>query len=218
MRLGTQPQLSTSACAPRSISREAPATIYVVEDDKDLRQVLTWILSCAGYESAACASAGQALELIVPYRPGCVLIDLHLPDMNGLELRKRLLAQGCRHPFIVVTGCRDVEMVVQSLKNGAVDYLQKPFDRQRLLECVRQAVEHDGSRRQIQRSIDVLTEREREILSVVADGSATKEIAHQFGISPRTVEVHRHNILKKTGAKSLTQLIRALGTGFDREN
>ncbi len=195
---------------PASMGSVEPATIYIVEDDADLRDTLIWTLQGTGLRPMSCDSGASALQTILPDVCGCVLIDLNLPDMNGLELHKRLLDKGCRQPFLVLTGCRDVALAVQSLQDGAVDFLLKPFSRERLLARVRQAVEHDREQHVFRRRIDTLTERERDILKLLAEGRATKEIANFFGISPRTVDVHRHHVLKKMGAPTLVQLVRQL--------
>ncbi len=196
--------------APPSSSDEQSAIVYIVDDDRDLRDILGRTLNWAGYRHVACESGFHALESITPQHAGCVLIDLHLPDMTGLELRKRLLAQRCRHPFIVVTGSRDVSLAVQSLQEGAVDFVQKPFQQKRLLARIAEAVERDRSRREMERRVEALTDREREVLWLVAEGCVTKEIALRFGISPRTVDVHRHNILHKMEVQSLVQLLHLL--------
>lgn len=201
---------SSIKAAPCPSAGVEASTVYIVEDDADLREVLAWTLTTAGHRTVACDSGARALEVVTPKHPGCVLIDLCLPDMSGLELRTRLLANRCRHPFIVLTGSQDIALAVQSLQNGAVDFLQKPFDRRRLLQRVEQAIERDRSRRRIEGAMDALTDREREVLHLLADGGSTKEMAHRLAISPRTVDVHRHNILKKMGTQSLPQLIRVL--------
>ncbi len=135
------------------------------------------------------------------------MIDLSLPDMPGLDLRKRLLAKGCRQPFLVMTGTKDMTIVVQAMQDGALDLLQKPVSHTQLLNAVARAVERDCHRRSVEGCIDSLTVRERDVLRLVAEGQASKEIARRFGISPRTVDVHRHHILKKTGAQSFGQLL-----------
>jgi FixJ family two-component response regulator len=182
--------------------------IYVIEDDPALRDVLALILKRAGYDHATFDTAATALASITPRTLGCLLIDLSLPDMPGLDLRKRLLAKGCRQPFLVITGTKDMAMVVQAMQEGALDLLQKPVSHTQLLNGVARGVERDCHRRRVEGCIDSLTIRERDVLRLVAEGQPTKEIARRFGISPRTVDVHRHHILKKTGAQSLAQLLR----------
>jgi FixJ family two-component response regulator len=185
-------------------------TIFVVEDDFDLGEILARCVSGGGYRTAVCRSAAEAIEAIAPRAAGCVLIDLHLPDRNGLELRRDLLARGCRQPFIVLTGSRDVGLAVRSIQEGAVDFLQKPVPAARLLACVGRAVARDRESRRLETRIEALTRREREILEWVSAGRASKEIARAFGISPRTVDVHRHNILKKMQVESAIGLVRLL--------
>jgi two-component system, LuxR family, response regulator FixJ len=209
MVAGMTPRSAANGTPP-SPSEQQPATVYIVDDDHDLRDILGRTLNWAGYRHVACESGFHALESITPQHAGCVLIDLHLPDMTGLELRKRLLAQCCRHPFIILTGSGDVSLAVQSLQEGAVDFVQKPFQQRRLLARVAEAVERDRSRREIEHRVDGLTDREREVLWLVAEGHVTKEIARRFGISPRTVDVHRYNILHKMRVPSLAQLLQVL--------
>lgn len=193
-----------------SFSDEQPATVYVVDDDGDLRDILERTLNWAGYHTVACESGAQALESILPQQAGCVLIDLHLPDMTGLALRKRLLAKLCSQPFIILTGTREVSLAVQSFQEGAVDFVQKPYQQRQLLARIAEAVARDRSRREIERRMERLTGRERDVLRLVAEGYVTKEIACRFGISPRTVEVHRHNLLHKMQVQSLAQLFQVL--------
>jgi len=196
-----------------ALSREKsfePATVYFVDDDEEVRRLLAFTLQRAGYSCEGCDSGEQALELISPGCPGCILLDLQLPDMSGLELRERLTEAGCRQPFIVLSGCHDVAVAVQSLHQGAIDYLVKPFEHRQLINRVEKALDRDRRWRETQRCIDSMTDREREILKLVTEGRATKEIAQRFGISARTVDVHRHNIMKKMDLESVTQLVRVM--------
>jgi RNA polymerase sigma factor (sigma-70 family) len=204
MYIPTMPALSRASQAPDY----GTPLIYVIEDDPALRDVLALILKRAGYDHATFDTAATALASITPRTLGCLLIDLSLPDMPGLDLRKRLLAKGCRQPFLVITGTKDMAMVVQAMQEGALDLLQKPVSHTQLLNGVARGVERDSHRRRVEGCIDSLTIRERDVLRLVAEGQPTKEIARRFGISPRTVDVHRHHILKKTGAQSLAQLLR----------
>jgi RNA polymerase sigma factor (sigma-70 family) len=204
MYIPTVPALSR---APQAPDYGTPL-IYVIEDDPALRDVLALVLKRAGYDHATFDTAATALASITPRTLGCLLIDLSLPDMPGLDLRKRLLAKGCRQPFLVITGTKDMAMVVQAMQEGALDLLQKPVSHTQLLSGVARGVERDSHRRRVEGCIDSLTIRERDVLRLVAEGQPTKEIARRFGISPRTVDVHRHHILKKTGAQSLAQLLR----------
>jgi two-component system, LuxR family, response regulator FixJ len=200
------PTIPTLSSAPQASDCGTPL-IYVIEDDPALRDVLAVILERAGYDHATFDTAAAALASITPRKAGCLLIDLSLPDMPGLDLRKRLLANGCRQPFLVITGTKDMTMVVQAMQEGALDLLQKPVSHTQLLNGVARAVERDCQRRCVEGCIDSLTVRERDVLRLVAEGQPSKEIARQLCISPRTVDVHRHHILKKTGAQSFGQLL-----------
>lgn len=201
---------STRTNAPGGLLDRDPPSVFIVEDDDDLRESLKRIIGSGGYRHVACDSGRQALEVIAPERAGCVLIDLHLPDMDGLQLRRELVAKDCRQPFIVVTGTRDVGLAIRSLKEGAVDYVQKPFKPGELLDRIAKAMDQDRQYRGLRNRLKGLTDREREVLRPVTAGRATKAIARDLGISTRTVDVHRHNILKKMDVESVVQLVHVL--------
>jgi len=202
--------------SPRGLPK-AP-TVFVVDDDRAFRDALSYLLSSVGYEVAGRASAGEALQQCEPRACGCYLLDLHLPDMNGLELREQLRRRGSHQPFIVITGYGEVSTAVRALQGGAVDFIEKPFDRQRLLERVKTAVCRDAQRRHVQGAIDSLTDRERELLPMIADGMLSKEIARRLGISPRTVEVHRRNIMHKMDEPNVAQLVCTLTKYFSEKD
>lgn len=185
-------------------------TITVVDDDIAIRRALSLLLTTAGYMVADYCSAVEALEFAEPDRGGCYLLDLHLPDMNGIELCSELRARGCQQPFIMITGYGEVATAVEALQIGAVDYIEKPFDRQRLLERIASAVRQDSESRSVRRAIESLTAREREVLPMLAEGMLSKQIAKALHISPRTVEVHRRNIMHKMGKENVAQLVRTL--------
>jgi len=175
-----------------------------------MKELLGSFLKGAGYRHVTFGTGAAALDAITPRDVGCLLIDLTLPDIPGLTLRHRLLAKGCRQPFIVVTGMQDVGIAVQALQEGAVDLLQKPVNRARLLQSIARAVDRDCRRRCAESYYEKFTARERDVLKLVAQGQATKEIARRFAISPRTVDVHRHHILKKMEMQSFAQVLRVL--------
>lgn len=173
-----------------------------------MRSLLTRLVGLAGFRYAACKTGKHGLENVDPDRHGCILIDLSLPDMSGLELRDRLLAKGCRQPFLIVTGHGSAAAAVRALHAGAIDFLEKPLDRQILLNGVRDAIERDWHARSLQLRLEKLTPREREILVLLVAGEATKPIARRLEIAPSTVDVHRHRILKKMEVPSLPHLVR----------
>jgi len=191
--------------------------VWIVEDDPQMRQSLVWLLKTAGHAARAFATPAAALQHPVPDNPGCLLLDLKLPGMDGLELLRRLRELGWTYPFVMFSGHANVRSAVASLQSGAVDFLEKPFNQGQLLESVAVALERDAENRklatksaEVQSLIDTLTPREREIMELVADGLLTKQIARQLDISAKTVEVHRSRITKKLGVDSVAQLVRML--------
>jgi RNA polymerase sigma factor (sigma-70 family) len=183
------------------------ATVYIVDDDRDMCESLAWILKGAGYHFVACNSAKEAISSCNADQHGCLLIDLRLRDLDGFELRDILLSNQCRQPFIMMSAYGDIALAVKAIRRGAVDFLEKPFNRSRLLESVGTAVRRDRRRRDVQRRLDSLTDREREVLALVASGKATKEIARILEISARTVESHRSRITKKMQVDSVPELV-----------
>ena len=192
--------------------------VFVVDDDSVTRESIGFALTCAGYASTSWGTATEAIESCEPAAPGCFLLDIFLPDMNGLELYQQLFARGCRQPFFVISGHGEIPMAVKALQDGAMDFLEKPFERSRLLECVEAAFRDDAEWRQVQDAIDALTNRERQLLPLIAEGKLSKEVSKIFDISPRTVEVHRRNIMQKMGAESVAKLVRTLTTHFLKRN
>ena len=189
-------------------------TVFFVEDDKAVRDSVTRMLIADGLDVEAFGHPSELLKAYDPSKPGCLLIDLCLPQMTGLELHAELLKQGCKHPFIIITGHGDVPHATAAMREGAVDFLEKPFDRQCLLDRIHEAICCDSERRKkcakqesIRALIDSLTAREHEVMELVVDGRLTKQIARELGISTKTVEVHRHRITKKMQIESVAQLV-----------
>lgn len=206
-----------STCLTQGQEAAKQATILVVEDDQDVRHSLGWLLRSVDYQVQEFAQPQDVLDTCTPDLNGCIVVDLCLPGMSGLELRRRLLAAGCLQPFIVVSGNGAVPVVVEAMQMGAVDFIEKPFNRHRLLDCVHRAVERDvaerrrrDERRQVVGLLDTLTDREREVLTLVAQGRLTKEIARQLRISTKTVDVYRSNVSKKMHVSSVSQLVHLL--------
>ena len=182
--------------------------------------MLCWLSESIGFRTVAYGSAQAFLENYVDRQPGCLLLDVRMPGMNGLELQERLVDRSIDLPVIIVTGHGDVPMAVRAIKAGAFDFVEKPFDNQMLISRIRAAVDqhvHAESikidRAGIEARLATLTPREHEVLNIVANGETNKVIADELGISEKTVEFHRANIMKKLGARSLADLIRATRPG-----
>jgi FixJ family two-component response regulator len=188
--------------------------IYLVDDDEALRDSLVWLLESQGFKVAAFASAEDFLKAWRPEFSGCLLLDVRMPGISGLELHERLKAQYCTLPIIFITGHGDVPMAVAALKKGAVDFIEKPFNDTQLLrlvsQCLTKELESRARRRQdaeVSRRLDQLTQREREVLDLIIIGKLNKQIADVLGISIKTVEVHRARVMEKMGAQSLAELV-----------
>lgn len=190
------------------------AIVYVVEDDPGMRDALSRLLKAAGLQVETFVNAQTFLEACPPYRPGCLILDIRMPGMSGLELQKILTEEGIHLPTIVITGHGDVPMAVRAMKTGALDVIQKPFCGKVLLERVLEALAQDEQtcRQQtrydiIARRMALLSSRELEVLEQVVAGQYNKIIAIKLGISISTVEAHRKRIMEKLQTKSLTELI-----------
>jgi FixJ family two-component response regulator len=189
-------------------------TVFLIDDDPGVRDSLSLLLSLKNISTQPFASADSFLETYTPERSGCVLTDLRMPGMTGLELQTALRERHIELPIVVFTAHGDVATARAALKNGAFDFLEKPVDEEILLDVLRNALRVDRERRSAatQRSTsgqrrDRLTEREREILKLLTVGHSNREIAAQLGISPRTVEVHKARIMEKLECRSLAELI-----------
>jgi FixJ family two-component response regulator len=188
--------------------------VILVDDDQEMRESLVWLLESNDLSVRAFSSPDEVIENYDPQLPGCLLIDLQLPGISGLELWQTLSEMGGRHPFIIISGHGNVETAVQTMHLGAVDFIEKPFDRKRLLARVHEAILTDAENRrnlaeseQTQRRIDSLTPREHEVMGLVTAGLLTKQIARKLGISEKTVEVHRSHVTKKMHVHSVAQLV-----------
>jgi len=191
-------------------------TIFIVEDDARVRAPLEKILQRKHYRSLSFESAHQFLDYYQSDLPGCLLLDINMPDMNGLELQHELAKRNCTIPIVFITGCGDVSMTVQALKAGAVDFIEKPYRIDTLINSIDQALLKDQQTRATIEHINhykkrfvSLTEREYEVLEILvsrAGNASSKDIARQLGISHRTVEQHRARIMEKTGCDSATEL------------
>ncbi|NMG64683.1 response regulator [Azoarcus indigens] len=188
--------------------------IYIVDDDEALRDSLVWMLESSGYAVAAFDSAESFLEAWRPDMTGCLVLDVRMPGMSGLELFEELGRRHCALPVIFITGHGDVPMAVSALKRGAVDFIEKPFNDAEMRRLVEQCLEQERngrSRRRteadIARRLEHLTQREREVLHLIVAGKLNKQIADVLGISIKTVEVHRARVMEKMGAHSLAELV-----------
>ena len=190
-------------------------TVFVVDDDEGFREALRWLLTSVGLHVETHASGTKFLGAYETGRRGCLLLDVRMPGMSGLQVQKELTARDPDLPVIILTGHGDVSMAVDAMKKGAFDFLEKPFDNETLLERVRRAIEGaDATRRErakaieVEERLSVLTARERQILDLVVAGETSKAIALRLDVSPRTVEVHRASMMSKLDATSLADLIR----------
>jgi two-component system, LuxR family, response regulator FixJ len=205
---------------------EPEAIVFVVDDDRAMRDSLRWLLESIGLTVRTYATAAEFLREHQPSQPGCLVLDVRMPGMSGLDLQAELVQRGAELPTIVVTGHAEVAMAVRAVKAGAIDFIEKPFSDQLLLDRVRQALEIDRQSREVRarreearRRLASLSGREREVLELVAAGKANKEVAAALGLSTKTVEVHRAHVMSKMAVDSLAELIRvAILAGAIGEN
>jgi FixJ family two-component response regulator len=195
--------------------KEKPATVFVVDDDDAVRTSLRLLLKSVGLPVETHASAQAFLDAYDPERAGCLVLDIRMPGMSGLELQQRLTEMHAILPIVFITGHGDVPMAVEAMQHGAVDFIQKPFRDQDLIDRINQALEKDNANRAglrerdaILRRMHQLTPREREVLDLVTKGKANKVIAGDLGVSQRTVEIHRARVMEKMAASSLAHLVR----------
>jgi len=187
--------------------------LYVVDDDQDVRDSLKVLLEFADYSVRTFQSAVKFLASDLRDATGCLIVDIRMPDMDGLELQDELLKRKVDLPVIVITGHGDVPLAVRAMRAGAVDFLEKPFREEALLESVERALQM-RPRKTAAKSNDVLarletlTDREREVLNLIVEGNTNKEVARILDISPRTVDIHRAHVMEKTHAKTLAELVR----------
>lgn len=199
------------------------ATVFVVDDDQAMRSSLKWLIESIGVQVESFASADEFLREYQPGRTGCLVLDVRMPGMSGLDLQEHLAGKGMHVPVVIITGHGDVPMAVRAMKHGAVDFIEKPFNDEALLDAIRRALAHEQQQRlqqgehlQLQQRLDSLTPREREVMTMVTEGRSNKEIANALGVSAKTVEAHRARVMEKMQAGSLAELVRmALAVGDD---
>ncbi len=189
--------------------------VFLVDDDPSILKALTRLLAAEGFETRPYSSAANFLDEYNATLPGCIVMDLAMPGMSGLDLQCRLASSGRVRPIVFITGQGDIPTSVRAMKAGAVDFLTKPFDDHALLSAVRFAIEKDQAvrskqeqRDRIERSLASLTQREREVFEHVTRGRLNKQIAGDLGIVEKTVKVHRGRIMKKMGVRSLAELVK----------
>jgi FixJ family two-component response regulator len=201
-------------------------TVYIVDDDPDMRDSLRWLLKTVGLRTVAYETAEEFARGYAGGGPGCLVLDVRMPGTGGLDLFERLAAGGLKIPVLFITAYADVPMAVRAMKSGAVEFLEKPFNGQVLLEKIQQAVKSDAVRLARDAEIDgfrarfnTLTEKEREVLDLIREGRANKEIAARLSITSRAVEIRRASLMRKLGVGSLPELLsRTIGfTGHDED-
>jgi RNA polymerase sigma factor (sigma-70 family) len=206
---------------------EQQPTVFVVDDDESVRRSLERLVRSVGLNVETFATAREFLSADRPNWPVCLVLDVRMPGMSGLDLQEELIAAGYSMPVIFLTGHGDIPMSVRAMKAGAVDFLQKPFSDQDLLDAIHRAIDQDTRARQertevseIQRRVDSLTPREREVLALVVQGRLNKQIAYELGLSEKTVKAHRARVMEKMQADSLAHLVRLadkVGIGLSKK-
>jgi len=194
---------------------KSPPVVFVVDDDESVRSSVRFLLRTAGIDSRAFGSAPEFLRSYDPAQPGCLVLDVRMPGMSGLELQRELNLRGVTIPVIFITGHGDIPMAVEAMQHGAHDFLQKPFSDEDLIARIHRALAKDAKARAaleghnaIRACLESLTPREREVLVLMVRGKPSKVIAHELGVSQRTVEIHRARVMEKSGAASLVELVR----------
>jgi FixJ family two-component response regulator len=193
------------------------AVVFVVDDDPSVRSSLKFLISTVGLHVETFDSAEAALQKLSPDAPACLVLDVRLRGLSGLDLQSELAARNCQVPIVFITGHGDIPMTVRAMKAGAVEFLTKPFRDQELLDAVHVALERDRARRaqdkeitDLQQRFDSLTSREREVISMVVAGKLNKQIADQLGTAENTIKVHRSRAMDKMHAQSVADLVRMI--------
>jgi RNA polymerase sigma factor (sigma-70 family) len=196
-------------------SPQQSPTVFIVDDDPSIRFAMQALMDSVNLQHEIFASADEFLEKVTDQRPGCLVLDIRMPGLGGLELQEELLQRGNTVPIIFITGHGDVPMAVDAMQKGAVDFIQKPFRDQDLLDRIREALTTDKERREEQQKhaevadrLARLTNREREVFDLVVTGKPNKVIAYELGVSQRTVEIHRARVMEKMQARSLADLVK----------
>jgi FixJ family two-component response regulator len=195
--------------------KDADKIVFVVDDDPSIREAIKSLISLVGVRVETFGNAQEFLRTERPELPGCVVLDVELPGLSGLDLQRELSANGINLPIIFITGYGDIPMSVRAMKAGATEFLTKPFRDQDLLDAIQQALERDSAARrhskeiaELRKRFDALTSREREVMSLVVTGWLNKQIGFELKISEITVKIHRGRVMQKMGAQSLAELVR----------
>ncbi|WP_153135643.1 response regulator transcription factor [Paraburkholderia agricolaris] len=208
-----------------SQSAPSPAPIvYIVDDDNGMRTSLAWLLESVGVKSAGFANASEFLSAFDPGVPACLVLDVRMPQQSGFDVQAELNRQGATLPIIFVSGHGDIPMSVRALQNGAIDFVEKPYNSQQMLDRVQRALKlaesrhaADQKQRELRKRLESLTAREKEVLRGVIDGKGSKRIASDLSISVKTVDVHRASIKDKLGAASIAMLVRDVMAVWDQD-
>jgi len=197
------------------VTTEALPTVFIVDDDRGLRQAIHDLVESVGLRAESFASGEDFLRAKVMNRPSCLVLDVRLPQMSGLDFQQRLTETGIQIPIIFITAHGDIPMSVRALKSGALEFLTKPFRDQDLLDAIHQALERDRVAREqqseihnLQERVRTLTPREQEVMNLVVSGMLNKQIASEIGTSEATVKIHRGNVMRKMKAGSVVDLVR----------
>lgn len=195
------------------------AMVFVVDDDASVRTSLRRLLASEGYQVQTFSSTSKVFQSGRPDSPSCLILDVHMPEVDGMTYQETLRDSGVRIPVIFITGWGDIPMSVRAIKGGAVDFLQKPFDRSELLRCVRTAIlmdsqllEGDRQLAELRRRYSTLTPRESEVFAAVSSGRLNKQVGYELGVVEKTIKVHRAHVMEKMGADSLVDLVQMAGS------
>jgi FixJ family two-component response regulator len=209
------PRPSRVELMKKASEKSIPPAVYVVDDNDGMRRALDMLLSTVGYKTAAFSSPKDFLAQFDTDAPGCLVLDIRMPEMSGMELQQQLNRMGAMIPVVFITGHGDVPMAVQALKEGAFEFVQKPFRDQDLLDRINQALQRDAENRsrlahlgEVRQLLASLTPRERQVNDMVVAGNANKVIAIDLGLSERTIEIHRAKVMDKMGARSVAHLVK----------
>lgn len=193
---------------------ELKSVIFIVDDDEVVRNTIGQLIESVNLKAKKFASAREFLDFYVPAQPGCLVLDVRMPGMSGIQLQAKLREKDIHIPIIFITGHGDVQMAVQAVKNGALDFIEKPFRNQVLLDQIQEALLRDSQLRRKQSirkagkdKLGLITKRERQVLDLVKSGKSNKVISNMLGVSQRTIEGHRANIMEKLEVKSVAELV-----------